>query len=123
MGVSIYKINKGVNRSIEFKGLKAQYIWYLGAGAITLMSFFAAMYIAGISQWICIGVTACLSFALTRKIYSLSSRYGEHGMMKMLAGKNLPSSVKCRSRRDFFISTGKSKGIEGRNIGGQWKSS
>ncbi|HMT97439.1 MAG TPA: DUF4133 domain-containing protein, partial [Ferruginibacter sp.] len=32
MSNSVYQINKGINRSIEFKGLKAQYIWYLGGG-------------------------------------------------------------------------------------------
>jgi len=26
---SVYKINKGINKPIEFKGLKAQYIAYL----------------------------------------------------------------------------------------------
>ena len=32
MANSVYKINKGINKPIEFKGLKAQYIWYLGGG-------------------------------------------------------------------------------------------
>ena len=36
MASSIYGINKGVNRPAEFKGLKAQYIWYLGGGLVGL---------------------------------------------------------------------------------------
>ena len=30
MGNSVYQINKGINKAIEFKGLKAQYIWVPG---------------------------------------------------------------------------------------------
>jgi hypothetical protein len=28
---AVYQINKGVNRSLEFKGIKGSYILYLGA--------------------------------------------------------------------------------------------
>ncbi len=41
MANSVYQINKGINQSIEFKGLKAQYIWYLGGGVIALLIIFA----------------------------------------------------------------------------------
>ena len=41
---SVYKINKGINKPIEFKGLKAQYIGYLGAGVIVLLILFAIFY-------------------------------------------------------------------------------
>ena len=37
MANSVYQINKGINRSIEFKGLRAQYIWYLGGGVVALL--------------------------------------------------------------------------------------
>ncbi|MDB5129720.1 DUF4133 domain-containing protein, partial [Mucilaginibacter sp.] len=36
-----YQINKGINRPIEFKGLKAQYIGYLGSGLVALLILFA----------------------------------------------------------------------------------
>ena len=37
---SVYTINKGMNRPIVFKGLKAQYIWYLGGGIVLLFMLF-----------------------------------------------------------------------------------
>ena len=37
MSNSVYSINKNSNKSIEFKGLKAQYIWYLGGGLVCLL--------------------------------------------------------------------------------------
>ncbi|MEO7979194.1 DUF4133 domain-containing protein, partial [Flavobacterium sp.] len=56
MSNSVYQINKGINQSIQFKGLKAQYIWYLGGGVIVLMILFAIMYIAGLPSLICIAI-------------------------------------------------------------------
>ena len=44
MANSIYQINKGINQSIEFKGLKAQYIWYLAGGLVILLIVFAVLY-------------------------------------------------------------------------------
>ena len=40
----MYQINKGINKPIEFKGLKAQYIGYLAVGLVILLIGFAIMY-------------------------------------------------------------------------------
>ena len=47
MASSIYGINKGINKPIEFRGLKAQYIWYLAGGLVGLLVLFAILYISG----------------------------------------------------------------------------
>ena len=45
MANSVYVINKGINAPITFKGLKAQYIWWLGRWrAGPLYSFRRAVY-------------------------------------------------------------------------------
>ena len=54
MSTSVYQINKGINKPIEFKGLKAQYIWYLGGGLIALLILFAVLYICGIHTIVCL---------------------------------------------------------------------
>ena len=100
--MSIYHINKGINKSIEFKGLKAQYIWYLGAGILVLLILFAGMYIAGINSFFCLGIILALGTFLVYKIYGLSAKYGEHGMMKALARRSIPSVIKNNSRKTFF---------------------
>ncbi len=46
MKTSVYRINKGINNPIGFKGLKAQYIWYLGGGLICLLIFFCYSFIS-----------------------------------------------------------------------------
>jgi hypothetical protein len=101
MAVSVYQINKGINKSIEFKGLKAQYIWYLGGGVVSLMIVFAILYIMGIPSIICIGIIASSGTVLVIKIYKMSNTYGEHGMMKALASKQLPKNIRVNSRAIF----------------------
>ncbi|MDQ1164669.1 DUF4133 domain-containing protein [Flavobacterium sp. SORGH_AS_0622] len=103
MAVSVYQINKGINQSIEFKGLKAQYIWYLGGGVVLLMIVFAVLYIIGIPSLICIGFIGISGTILVLKIYKMSNTYGEHGMMKAIARKQLPKFIKVNSRRVFMI--------------------
>lgn len=99
---SVYQINKGINQSIEFRGLKAQYIWYLGGGVVTLLIVFAAMYIIGLPTYLCIGIILGAGTLLVTKIYSMSNKYGEHGLMKTLARKQVPAFIKSRSRKNFI---------------------
>lgn len=102
MANSVYQINKGINQSIEFKGLKAQYIWYLGGGVVALLIVFAAMYIIGLPTYLCIGVILTAGTFLVMKIYGMSNKYGEHGLMKALARKQVPKLIKSRSRKIFM---------------------
>lgn len=102
MANSVYKINKGINQSIEFKGLKAQYIWYLGGGVVALLIVFAVMYIIGLPSYVCIGVILISGTLLVMRIYGMSNKYGEHGLMKALARKQIPKVIKSRSRNVFL---------------------
>lgn len=102
MSNSVYTINKGINKSIEFKGLKAQYIWYFGGGVVALLILFAILYVIGINSFICLGIILIGGVILTIKIYALSNKYGEHGMMKAMAKRNVPKVLKSYSRRVFL---------------------
>jgi hypothetical protein len=94
---SVYQINKGINKSIEFKGLKAQYIWYLGGGLVVLLILFAVLYLIGINMFICLGLIIILTTALFMYVYKLSRTYGEYGLMKKLAQKAVPKIIKSYS--------------------------
>lgn len=98
---SVYKINKGINKPIEFKGLKAQYIGYLGIGVLLLLIVFAVLYISGVNMFVCLGVVLLLGTLLFMAIYRLSDTYGQHGLVKKLAKRNIPEYVVCRSRKMF----------------------
>ena len=101
MANSIYKINKGINKPIEFRGLKAQYIWYLGGGLVILLILFAILYIIGVNTFFCVGIIVILGTGLFMHIYTLSDKYGEHGMMKKVAKRGVPDTVKSYSRKVF----------------------
>ena len=101
MSNSVYQINKGINKSIEFKGLKAQYIWYLAGGLVGLLIIFAILYIIGINAFVCVGIILLAGTFLVFKIYAMSNKYGEHGMMKKLAQRSVPKAIKSNSRKVF----------------------
>jgi hypothetical protein len=101
MSTSVYSINKGINRPIEFKGLKAQYIWWLGGGLLALLIAFAILYICGVNTFICLLLIVSAATWLFMHVYQLSRKYGEHGMMKMIARKGVPNVIKVYSRKVF----------------------
>src|ERR1700738_4629116 len=99
MATSVYSVNKGVNQSIEFKGLKAQYIWYLGGGLVGLLVLFAILYVLGVNTFICLGLILGAGAFLFTKVYKMSKTYGEYGLMKKAAWRMLPTVIRCNSRK------------------------
>ena len=83
-----YPINKGIGRPVEFKGLKAQYLFIL----------FVILYMVGIDQWICIVFGAASSSVLVWQTFALNARYGEHGLMKLGAARSHPRYLINRRR-------------------------
>ena len=102
MSPSVYTVNKGINKPIEFRGLKAQYIWYLGGGLLVLLICFAVLYIMGLNPFVCLGVILLLGAGLFVYVYHLSRTYGTYGMMKAAARKAMPKVVKITSRKTFI---------------------
>jgi len=97
----VYQINKGINKPIEFKGLKAQYIGYLAGGLVALLIFFAVMYISGLPVYGCILVISVLGGALFYHVFRLSHKFGQYGLMKRSALRYLPGYLKFNSRKLF----------------------
>jgi cell division protein FtsW (lipid II flippase) len=98
---SIYQINKGINKPIEFKGLKGQYIAWLATGLVVLLIAFAALYISGLTLLIVMPVILGSGATLFFTVFRLSHQYGEYGLMKYFAKRRLPDYLKFRSRRLF----------------------
>lgn len=102
MAASVYRINKGINKPIEFRGLKAQYIVYLAVGLIGLLLLFALLYILGVNMFICLGLVVVLGVALFTGVHHLSARFGQHGLVKRMAGRGVPEWVTVRTRKVFL---------------------
>ena len=101
MTPSVYVLNKGINKPIEFKGLKAQYIWYLGGGLLGLLILFAVLYICGVNPFVCLGVILLMGAGLFAYVYRLSHTYGAYGLMKKVAKRRLPGTIKIGTRKTF----------------------
>ncbi|EHQ27018.1 DUF4133 domain-containing protein [Mucilaginibacter paludis] len=99
---SIYPINKGINKSIEFRGLKAQYIWYLGGGILGLMFLYAILFLIGVNSFVCMAIILIGGTVVVVKVYAMSNKYGEYGMMKVMAKRMLPKVLKSSSRKVFI---------------------
>lgn len=85
-----FNINKGIGKSVEFKGLKSQYLFIFAAGLLVVFVVFVIMYMAGIDQWFCIGFGCIAAAVLVGLTFNLNAKYGEYGLMKMLAQKQHP---------------------------------
>jgi predicted lysophospholipase L1 biosynthesis ABC-type transport system permease subunit len=107
---SVYQVNKGINKAIEFRGLKAQYIGYLGGGLVGLLILYAVMYIIGVNTYICLVLIGGAGTGLLMTIFRLSHKYGQYGLLKKNAKRSLPVYLKFRSRKTFTYLTKQSNG-------------
>jgi len=88
-----YPINKGIGRSVEFQGLKSQYLFIFAGGLLALFVLFVILYMAGVNQWICIGFGGTAASVLVWQTFSLNRKYGEYGLMKRSALHSLPVTL------------------------------
>jgi len=49
-----YNINKGIGRTVEFKGLKAQYLFIFAGGLLGTLILVMILYMAGVNSYICL---------------------------------------------------------------------
>ena len=96
-----YIMNRAVDKPIEFRGLKAQYILYAGGVLVGDIFLFAILYICRVDSWVCILVSFALGGGGVTLIYKRCKKYGQHGWAKKRAAKRLPFSVRCSSLNIF----------------------
>ena len=85
-----YPINRGIGKSVEFKGLKSQYLFLFAGGLLTIFVLFVILYMTGIGQWFCIGFGVIASSVLVWQTFALNHKYGKYGLMKLGAIRNHP---------------------------------
>lgn len=109
----VYSINKGINRPVEFRGLQAQYIWWLGGGLVSLLVVFAVLYFTGVNTYVALALILGGGIGLFSFVYRLSNRYGEYGMMKKIARRRIPHRITARRTRIFYFQ----QNLYGKNTG------
>lgn len=91
-----YHINKGIGRTVEFKGLKAQYLFVFAGGLLTVLILVMIMYMIGIHMYLCLSFCISTASLIIWKTFALNAKYGEHGLMKLGARRVHPRYIVCR---------------------------
>lgn len=91
--MSKYSINRGIGKSVEFKGLKSQYLFIFCGGLLAVFVVFVILYMMNVGQWICIGIGSITASALVWFTFTLNRNYGEHGLMKLFAKRQHPRYI------------------------------
>lgn len=87
-----YPINKGVGRSIEVKGLRAQYVIYVVVGTVlSLLLLFLLLLLVHAAVAIAVGVvTLCTVWWSS---FYLNNKYGENGLMHRRVARRVPARI------------------------------
>ncbi|MFV8392805.1 DUF4133 domain-containing protein [Flavobacterium sp. LB2P6] len=94
--MNTYNINKGIGRTVEFKGLKAQYLFLFAGGLLGMLILIMILYITGVNSYLCLFIGIGGGSLLVWQTFSLNKKYGEHGLMKVGASKRHPRYIICR---------------------------
>ena len=100
-----YSINKGIGASVEFKGLKAQYLFYFAGGLLADLILVMVMYMAGVNNLVCLALGLGTSGYLVYKVFSLNKTYGQYGLMKLQARKYFPKYIISRKEIKGYFNT------------------
>ncbi|MVZ63732.1 DUF4133 domain-containing protein [Sphingobacterium humi] len=110
--MSKYNINKGIGRTVEFKGLKAQYLFIFGGGLLGMLILVMILYMAGVNSYVCLFIGVGGDSLIVWQTFSLNQKYGEYGLMKVGAKKRHPRYIICRKSVHRYLKfTPKSKTV------------
>lgn len=106
--MSNYNINKGIGRTVEFRGLKSQYLFIFAGGLLGVLILVMILYMAGANSFICLFIGGVGASLIVWQTFSLNKKYGEHGLMKRGANKKHPRYIVCKkSIRRYLTITSK----------------
>lgn len=91
--MSQYNINKGIGRTVEFKGLKAQYLFLFAAGLLGMLLLVMILYMAEVNPYLCLFIGAGGTSLIVWQTFALNRKHGQHGLMKLGARKSHPKYI------------------------------
>ena len=91
-----FEINKGVGRTVEFKGLKAQYLFLFAGGLLTGFILIVVLYLCGISQIACLVIGVVDASLVVWQTFTMNRKYGQYGLMKKGAVRMHPRYLVSR---------------------------
>ena len=80
--MAAFEINKGVGRTVEFKGLKAQYLFLFAGGLLAVFILVVILYLCGISQIACLVIGEVGATIVVWQTFTMNRKYGQYRLMK-----------------------------------------
>ncbi len=80
--MAAFEINKGVGRTVEFKGLKAQYLFLFAGGLLAVFILVVILYLCGVSQITCLVIGVVGASLVVWQTFTMNRKYGQYGLMK-----------------------------------------
>ncbi len=94
--MAVWEINKGIGRTVEFKGLKAQYLFIFAGGILGVFILVVILYMFGVNQVLCLVLGVSGATVLVWQTFAINQKYGEYGLMKRRARGYHPRYLICR---------------------------
>ncbi|MDR1182342.1 MAG: DUF4133 domain-containing protein [Bacteroidales bacterium] len=106
-----YQVFKGINKTVEFKGLRAQYLVYFVVGIIILFMLFIILRLFNVNIVGSLITVIGLALMLIVSVFRMNSKYGQYGLMKKQARRRCPRFLISRKsfKHIFSISFIKTK--------------
>ena len=80
--MAAFEINKGIGRTVEFKGLKAQYLFLFAGGLLAVFFLVVILYLCGVSQIACLVIGIVGATLVVWQTFAMNRKYGQYGLMK-----------------------------------------
>ena len=77
-----WEINKGIGRTVEFKGLKVQYLFLFPGGLLAAFIHVVVLYLCGVSQIACLVIGVVGATLVVWQTFAMNRKYGQYGLMK-----------------------------------------
>ena len=85
-----WEINKGIGRTVEFKGLKAQYLFLFAGGLLAVFILVVILYLCGVGQVVCLVLGVVGATIVVWQTFAMNRKYGQYGLMKQSAVRMHP---------------------------------
>lgn len=95
------RIHQGVDQEMEFKGLKAPFLYYMLGLMLGVILLFLILQGLGIPPMVSGFISVGLLTWLGSKIYSMNRDMGRDGLMKRMANRQVPLCIRIKDRGPF----------------------
>jgi len=96
-----YEINKGVGKTVEFKGLQSRYLIGFFVGIFIVFILFIVLRVAAVPLFVNLVIVFPSLGALVWYTFHFNKKYGRYGLMKGNARRRCPRFI--TSRKSVYI--------------------